>query len=86
MAFRVHCPTCGKVAVITTSNEMDPSIKQAYCACKDPECGHTFVVNVEFSHSLSPSALNLPEELRRRIRETQPDQQSSLFQKEEAPA
>ncbi|MBI9080285.1 MAG: ogr/Delta-like zinc finger family protein [Pseudodesulfovibrio sp.] len=79
MAFRVHCPSCGKVSVIQSSNEMNPQIKQAYCACSDPECGHTFVVNVEFSHTLSPSAHDLPPDLRKRIRETAPNEQAALF-------
>lgn len=78
MAFRVRCK-CGQLAVIQTSNEMDLQLKQVYCACTDPECGHTFVVNVEFSHTLSPSAHDLPEELRKRIRETAPTEQASLF-------
>ncbi|WP_245759503.1 ogr/Delta-like zinc finger family protein, partial [Yersinia ruckeri] len=25
-------------------------------ACNDVECGHTFVMNVTFSHTISPSA------------------------------
>ena len=85
MAFRVRCPSCGKVAAIQSSNEMDSQLKQIYCACSDPECGHTFVMNVEFSHTLSPSAHDLPEDLRKRIRETAPAEQAALFQNEKAP-
>lgn len=79
MAFRVRCPACGRLATITSSNEIDLRFKQAYCACRDPECGHTFVVNVEFSHTLSPSAHNLPDDLRAQIRTTPPQEQASLF-------
>lgn len=79
MAFRVYCPICNKVARITSSNSMDTQFKQAYCACTNPECGHTFVMNVEFSHTLSPSALSLSKELRDKIRETAPVEQASLF-------
>lgn len=78
MAFRIRCK-CGALAAIQTSNEMDPLFKQAYCQCSDPKCGHTFVVDVSFSHTLSPSAYDLPEDLRQRIRETTPSEQASLF-------
>ncbi|MEI7408404.1 ogr/Delta-like zinc finger family protein [Pectobacterium aroidearum] len=27
-----------------------------YCACADVECGHSFVMNMTFSHTLGPSA------------------------------
>ncbi|BCS89980.1 ogr/Delta-like zinc finger family protein [Pseudodesulfovibrio sediminis] len=80
MAFRVYCPTCGKVARITSSNNMNRQFKQAYCICSNPACGHTFVMNVEFDHTLSPSALSIPENLRKQIRETDPAHQASLFQ------
>jgi len=80
MAFRVYCPTCGKVARITSSNNMNLQLKQAYCTCSNPECGHTFVMNVEFDHTLSPSALSIPEGLRKQIQETDPAHQASLFQ------
>ncbi|MCJ2164644.1 MULTISPECIES: ogr/Delta-like zinc finger family protein [unclassified Pseudodesulfovibrio] len=82
MAFRVYCPICKRVARIESSNSMSRQFKQAYCACSNPECGHTFVMNVEFSHTLSPSALSLSKELRDRIRETAPTEQGSLFSTE----
>ncbi|EEC6847704.1 transcriptional regulator, partial [Salmonella enterica] len=34
-----------------------PHLSDVYCACNNVECGHTFVVNMTFSHTLSPSAL-----------------------------
>ncbi|WP_419787328.1 ogr/Delta-like zinc finger family protein [Pseudodesulfovibrio sp.] len=85
MAFRVYCPICKQVARITSSNSMDTQFKQAYCTCSNPECGHTFVMNVEFSHTLSPSALSLSEGLREKIRDTAPMEQASLFGNEKAP-
>ena len=79
MAFRVYCPVCKKVARIESSNSMDRQFKQAYCACTNPECGHTFVMNVEFSHTISPSALSLSEALRDKLKRTAPTEQASLF-------
>ncbi|WP_252430463.1 ogr/Delta-like zinc finger family protein [Citrobacter portucalensis] len=34
-----------------------PHLSDVYCACNNFECGHTFIVNMTFSHTLSPSAL-----------------------------
>lgn len=78
MAFRVRCK-CGNKARICSSNEVGADLKQVYCQCTDPNCGHTFVMNIEFSHTLSPSALDFPDDMRRRIRETAPAEQASLF-------
>ncbi|EJJ1126596.1 toprim domain-containing protein [Escherichia coli] len=33
-------------------------VYDVYCYCSNVECGHSFVMNVAFSHSVSPSALN----------------------------
>ncbi|SOB60548.1 Transcriptional activator Ogr/delta (fragment) [Pseudodesulfovibrio profundus] len=79
MAFRVYCPICEDVAVIHSSNAVDPKLKEAYCYCTNQDCGHSFVMSIEFSHTVSPSALSLPQDLRKRISETQPEQQASLF-------
>ncbi|HHG8588274.1 MULTISPECIES: ogr/Delta-like zinc finger family protein [Citrobacter] len=35
-----------------------PQLYDVYCYCSNVECGHSFVMNVAFSHSVSPSALN----------------------------
>ncbi|EKO3768546.1 MULTISPECIES: ogr/Delta-like zinc finger family protein [Vibrio] len=54
--MRVICPECGEKARIHKSNRLTNSVADLYCACSDPECGHTFVMNLSYSHSLSPSA------------------------------
>ncbi|WP_413481714.1 ogr/Delta-like zinc finger family protein [Serratia proteamaculans] len=33
-------------------------LADVYCTCSNPECGHRFVANVMFSHTLCPSALS----------------------------
>ncbi|WP_279050082.1 ogr/Delta-like zinc finger family protein [Cedecea davisae] len=57
--FKVNCPECGSAAVIRKTDWKDNPKKYAdlYCACSEVECGHTFVFNVMFSHTLSPSGL-----------------------------
>lgn len=32
-------------------------LADVYCCCTNVECGHTFVMCVSFSHTISPSAL-----------------------------
>lgn len=66
--MRVTCIRCKGPALIRTSREMSETLRQLYCICRDPECGHTFVMDLSFSHTLSPSALDLPEQLRARMR------------------
>ncbi|EPT8894758.1 ogr/Delta-like zinc finger family protein [Cronobacter dublinensis] len=41
----------------TKTNRKHPQLADVYCQCSNMECGHTFVMNVSFSHTISPSAL-----------------------------
>lgn len=75
----VRCNRCGSAAVIDSSKEISDSIKHLYCMCKNVECGHTFVVAMEFSHTLSPSALDMPESVRQRLKGYSRTQQQQLF-------
>lgn len=54
--MRVMCPTCGQRARISKTNRLSLVHADLYCSCTDAECGHTFVVNLSFSHTLSPSS------------------------------
>ncbi|MCG9624194.1 ogr/Delta-like zinc finger family protein [Vibrio mediterranei] len=54
--MRVLCPECGERSSIQKSNRMSTKYADLYCSCSDPECGHTFVMNLSYSHTLSPSA------------------------------
>ncbi|MFA0575282.1 ogr/Delta-like zinc finger family protein [Vibrio splendidus] len=54
--MRVICPECGEKARIQKTNRISADYSDLYCSCSDPECGHSFVMNLTFSHSLSPSA------------------------------
>ncbi|PKH06419.1 ogr/Delta-like zinc finger family protein [Moritella sp. Urea-trap-13] len=35
---------------------MSNSYTDLYCSCSGPLCDHSFVMNLSFSHTLSPSA------------------------------
>jgi len=58
MAMRVNCNQCGYKARIEKTNWFSSNSADLYCSCTDPECGHTFVMSLGFSHTLSPSAKN----------------------------
>lgn len=51
--MRIVCK-CGQKAKIKASNILSPQVKQLYCACSDVFCGHTFVMDLSFSHSINP--------------------------------
>jgi hypothetical protein len=48
--FLTETDTCARISYSDMSH--------IYCYCSNVECGHSFVMNVAFSHSVSPSALN----------------------------
>lgn len=77
--MRIRCPRCNGKAIIRSSKELSPTLKQLYCLCGDPECGHSFVMDLAFSHTLSPSALDLPERARAELRKASPVEVVSLF-------
>ncbi|TRN17451.1 transcriptional regulator [Vibrio fluvialis] len=54
--MRVICPECHQKARIQKTNRISSGYADLYCACSDAECGHTFVMSLSFSHTLSPSA------------------------------
>lgn len=54
--MRVFCPECGEKSRIQKSNRLSSKYADLYCSCNDPECGHSFVMNLSYSHTLSPSA------------------------------
>lgn len=74
-----RCCVCGHEVRIESSKIISDKPKLLYCGCKDPTYGHTWVTNLDFSHTLSPSALKLPEELREKVKAVPPAQQQNLF-------
>ncbi|BFR48746.1 ogr/Delta-like zinc finger family protein [Nitratidesulfovibrio sp. HK-II] len=58
--MRIICDKCHGKARITTRREITPRFTKLYCVCNNAECGHSFVMHLEFAHSLSPSGLECP--------------------------
>ncbi|MBI9109895.1 MAG: ogr/Delta-like zinc finger family protein [Maridesulfovibrio ferrireducens] len=75
----MRCDRCGQLARIESSSQEAESYKKLYCSCKNPECGHSFVMDLTFSHTLSPSALDLPDPLRKKIQSMGHAEQLELF-------
>ncbi len=65
--MRIRCDRCGEKAVIRSSEEISARLKKLYCACTNVRCGHTFVMDLSFGHTLSPSAFDLPEAVRNAV-------------------
>ncbi|MDD9304387.1 MAG: ogr/Delta-like zinc finger family protein [Desulfobacter sp.] len=77
--MKIKCNRCGFKAVISSSSEESEQVKKLYCCCKNPNCGHTFVMDLAFSHTLSPSALDIPEEILTKIHSATRMEQQRLF-------
>lgn len=78
--MRVLCTVCGKKAVIGKTDRLSVGCANLYCSCTDPECSHTFVVNMSFSHTLSPSSKIASEVVTALARSLSPDQRKKLQQ------
>ncbi|WP_429391772.1 ogr/Delta-like zinc finger family protein [Robbsia andropogonis] len=60
-----RCPHCRTRATARTSRDLSMTMREVIFQCNNAECGHTYVVTMEFARTLSPSAmpnlaLNLP--------------------------
>lgn len=78
--MRVVCPECGEKARIQKSNRISAGYSDLYCSCSDPECGHTFVMNLTFSHTLSPSSKTTSQLAFEIVKALAPDQRQELKQ------
>ncbi|MFP6558130.1 ogr/Delta-like zinc finger family protein [Paraburkholderia sp. B3] len=56
MRITIRCPHCGTRPIARTSREMSGTLRELTYMCQDPECGHTYVANLEIVRTLSPSA------------------------------
>lgn len=78
--MRVSCPECGAKSRIHKTNRISNSYSDLYCSCSDPECGHSFVMNLSFSHTLSPSAKTTSQMAIDLVRALAPEQRQELQQ------
>lgn len=55
--MRVNCVSCGHKARIAKTEDESASHVKLFCVCLDIECSHSFVAELNFSHTLKPSKL-----------------------------
>lgn len=77
--MRVYCKSCGEKGRIVSRDELSLEFVRLYCQCNAPQCGHTWVANLTFSHTLSPSAQAVDRLLFDRLRSLSKVQQRDLF-------
>lgn len=77
--MRISCDRCGRKARISTTRKVTDQLSKLYCACTNVECGHTFVMHLEFGHTISPSAMDLPETIREALRDCASPAQAQLI-------
>ncbi|ATM77579.1 transcriptional regulator [Serratia fonticola] len=78
--FTAVCPDCESKAIISKTNRKHKLIADLYCTCSNPECGHRFVANVTFSHTLCPSALTHGLMMQSLINGIAPDQRANAIE------
>ncbi|MEI8594021.1 ogr/Delta-like zinc finger family protein [Photobacterium sp. Hal280] len=49
--MRVYCQ-CGSGSSVRRSVTLSADTAALYCSCRDPECGHSFVSEIGFKHTL----------------------------------
>lgn len=77
--MRVYCKECGSKGRIASRDELSKEFAKLYCQCGDAACGHTWVANLTFSHTLSPSAQAIDRLVFDRLRNLSRAQQRELF-------
>lgn len=56
-SLTVFCKVCHHKSAITKTQKEHPELSRIYCQCLNPQCGHRFVLNLQFSHSTKTSQL-----------------------------
>lgn len=77
--MRVYCKECGSKGRIASREELSKEFAKLYCQCGSAPCGHTWVTNLTFSHTLSPSAQAVDRLLFDRLRDMPQAEQRELF-------
>ena len=62
--LRVNCNICKSDCVIYRTERIHEDLSRLYCSCKNEDCKHKFVLNMEFSHSTRASDLKKDEILK----------------------
>ncbi|MBX8542475.1 ogr/Delta-like zinc finger family protein [Pseudomonas cichorii] len=77
--MRVYCKECGSKGRIASRDDLTNEFAKLYCQCSSPVCGHTWVTNLTFSHTLSPSASTVDRLVFDRLRDMSRAQQVELL-------
>ena len=77
--LKVYCPECEQTATIKKTARKHRHLADLYCACNNVECGHTFVMNMSFSHTISPSAITGDRLIHELIKLIKPDQKQLVL-------
>lgn len=75
-----QCKECGASAFIQKTARLHPELAVQYCACSNKQCGHTFVQNITFSHTLTPSAKTTDIWLKAAVKGMNPQQRKTLME------
>lgn len=59
--MRIYCDRCGEVAFIRKRRDVAPGFTIFYCLCSNVNCAHSFTAELTLGHTISPSALDLPD-------------------------
>lgn len=57
----MRCPHCKTTALIRSSKEVHPLMREQFFQCQSVACGHTFKATQEIVATVSPSAMPDPE-------------------------
>ena len=77
--MRIYCTACDHKGRISSREEITRGYVKLYCQCLDAQCGHTWVSELTFKHSLRPPTQRLETLLFDRIRYVPAEQQQELF-------
>lgn len=77
--MKVNCKVCGEKGRIASRDELSLEFARLYCQCSSVKCGHTWVANLTFSHTLSPSAQAVDRLLFDRLRSLSKVEQRDLL-------
>lgn len=59
--MRINCDRCGQPAYIRKRRDVAPGFTIFYCLCSNVDCAHSFTAELTMGHTISPSALDLPQ-------------------------
>lgn len=77
--MRVVCK-CGHKGRIASRETLSSDFSKLYCQCLNAMCGHTWVAELTFSHTLSPSAQSYERMLLDRLKSMPIAKQRELFE------